>query len=141
MSGRAWIGVAVAAHVRAAVAGGFCQFSHGKRASVEKLAPGDWLAYYAPRETLDGNDPVQRFVAIGQVGEGPVEVVGRGAGVFHRRPARYLRSMPAEVRPLLSRLSFVRDPRHWGMAFRRGQFEASFDDMRVIAEAMGVEGP
>lgn len=140
MSGRRhWVGVAAAAHVRAAVEGGFCQFSHGTERSVAKLSPGDRLAYYAPRETLEGDEPVQRFVAIGTVAGGEPQAVTRDGHTFHRRACAYVPNpTEAEVRPLLESLSFVRDPKHWGMAFRRGQFEVLPEDFEVIARAMRV---
>ena len=45
---------------------------------------------------------------------------------------------PVPVRPLLEQLSFVKNPRHWGMAFRQGKFAIPQADYRVIAQAMGV---
>ena len=37
-----------------------------------------------------------------------------------------------------ARLAFVRDPRHWGMAFRRSLFEVGDGDFALIAGAMGL---
>ncbi len=115
---RYWIGVAVRAHVKRGEAGGFCQLGHGKAAPVARLAPGDGLVYYAPRETLDGKDPVQAFVAIGRVKSGDVYRADQGGGFHpHRRDVTYLQAREAPIRPLLDHLSFIGDPSHWGMPF------------------------
>lgn len=136
---RYWIGVAARTHVLRAVDGGFCQLGHGREALVRRLAPGDGLAVYAPRETLEGKQPVQAFVAIGRVAEGEVYRAEQASGFrpFRRRVA-WCPAHEAPVRPLLERLSFVRDARNWGMAFRRSLFEVPEADFLLIAEAMGV---
>ena len=45
----------------------------------------------------------------------------------------------APIRPLITRLSFVRDPSHWGAAFRFGHLEVPEADFRLIAAAMGAD--
>ena len=136
MARRYWIGVGAAEHVAHAVAAGFCAFAHGRESAVRKLSLGDRLVYYAPRTKLEGGEPVQRFVALGEVtGAAPYLEDG-----FWRRAAAYEDLGEAEVRPLLDRLSFVRRKDKWGMAFRRGQFEAPEADFALIRQAMAA-GP
>jgi len=67
---RFWIGVASRDHVRRGVAGGFCQLGHGKAAPIRRLAPGDWIAYYSPRESYPDGALLQAFTAIGEVSWG-----------------------------------------------------------------------
>lgn len=62
-----WIGVASKDHVTLGVAGGFCQLCHGKSAPLNKMKAGDWLIYYAPKQSLKTKEPCQEFVAIGQI--------------------------------------------------------------------------
>jgi hypothetical protein len=136
---RYWIGVASRDHVMRGVAGGFCQLSHGKAAPVRRLSPGDWLAYYSPRESMGEGEPVQAFTAIGRIKPGePYE--GVMGGGFHalRRDVAFLKTKDAPIRPLLDDLSFTRGRASWGYAFRRGSFEVTADDFHVIAKAMGV---
>ena len=72
---RYWIGVASHEHVRRGVSGGFAQLNHGKAAPLRRMAAGDWLIYYSPREQRKGGDPVQAFTALGQLtGEEVTEV-------------------------------------------------------------------
>lgn len=65
-----WIGVASQDHVRRGVEGGFCQLGHGKEAPIRRLSTGDRIAYYSPRTTLEGGDPVQGFTVIGTIKPG-----------------------------------------------------------------------
>ena len=138
-----WIGVAVAAHVRAAVNGGFAQLGHGRHASVKALELDDWIVFYSPRENLDGNEPVQAFTALGRVtSREPYlsDQVMTGGDRAWRVDVEYEEeAQPTSVRPLLDRLSMTRERgRHWGMAFRQSRVQATEEDLRIIAEAMGA---
>lgn len=134
---RYWVGVACRAHVRIGQEGGFCQLSHGRRAPVLRLQPGDGLVYYAPGERLGGGARVQAFVAIGQV-TGPLHQAVQSADFYPwRRAVRYWPGRDAPIRPLRDRLSFVPEGRGWGMVFRRGVLEIPAVDFARIAQAMG----
>lgn len=134
---RFWIGVVHLAQARAAQAAGFVALSHGKEAAVAKLSKGDRVILYAPKSDFDGA-PVQAFVALLTVtGETVRErpLPGTDFRPF-ARDALYHRVTEVPVRPLLDHLSFVRSPRHWGMAFRRSQFEVTERDFNLITEGM-----
>ncbi|MCB0166341.1 MAG: EVE domain-containing protein [Anaerolineae bacterium] len=140
MSTKYWIGVAVKDHVLAGVQGGFGQLGHGKHKPVERLNPGDWLVYYAPRTQLENGDKVQAFVALGQIQPGqPYQVAMSADFSAWRRDIAYRNVQEADIHPLLERLRFIDDPRYWGMKFRRSVFEIDRDDFTIIAEAMGVQ--
>jgi hypothetical protein len=132
-----WIGVASRDHVRAAAAGGFAQLGHGKRSVLDRMAPGDRLIYYSPRERLGGGAAVKAFTAIGEVLDTPV-VPGEMAGGFHpfRRDVQYFAADDAPIAPLLPLLSFTRKRTTWGVVFRRGGFRIDRDDYDRIATAM-----
>jgi hypothetical protein len=137
-----WVGVAAREHVRRGVAGGFCQFGHGKRGPVVRVKPGDRVVYYSPRTKLEGGEPVQAFTALGIVADGePYEADMGGGFVPWRRDIRFLDTREVPIRPLLDELSFTRGHASWGYAFRRGQFAISAEDYAVIARAMGVDDP
>ncbi len=120
---RFWIGVAALAHVERGVAGGFCMFSHGRHEAVKRVRPGDWIAYYSPRTEMAGGEELRAFTAIGEVKAGEPYPAEMGPGwTGFRRDVDYLAVEPAAIRPLLPKLSFITDPAHWGMAFRRGLF-------------------
>ncbi|MFI4887595.1 MAG: EVE domain-containing protein [Burkholderiales bacterium] len=135
---RYWIGVVAQDHAEAAVAHGFVQLTFGRAAPLERMQPGDGLAYYSPRATYPDGVPLQAFTAIGRVVEGPVfaaEAVDP-APTF-RRSAAYFDATPVPIKPLLERLSFIRNKEHWGAAFRFGVLRVPRDDFAAIAAAMG----
>ncbi len=136
---RYWIGVASREHVLRGVAGGFCQLNHGKAGPIRRLSPGDWIAYYSPREFMSEGEPVQAFTAIGKIADGEPYVGEMGGGMeATRRNVDFLKARDAPIRPLLDTLSFTRGRASWGYAFRRGSFAIDGADFRLIAAAMGV---
>lgn len=134
------MGVASLDHVRRAVEGGFCQFCHGKRWPLQRLKPGDRVIYYSPRERMGEGAIVQAFTAIGKVIEGEPYFFDMGGGfVPSRRDIKFFYASPANIRPLLAILSFTRDRRSWGYAFRRGFFPITETDYRTIAQTMNAD--
>lgn len=132
----AWIAVAAAEHVAAGAREGIFACSHGDGRAAGRPAEGDRFAYYAPREGLNAGAPVQVFVALGRIldaAPSPHRMMGLDLMV---RRASYEIEARAPVRPLLPRLSFVKDPVHWGMAFRRGLFAVSGEDFARIEAAL-----
>ncbi len=137
---RYWIGVASKDHVMRGVTGGFCQLGHGKKTALERMKPGDWIAYYSPRTTREGGDSVQAFTALGQIGARDVYIGDMGPNFKpHRRDVRFLEIMDAPIRPMIEHLSFITDPKHWGYPFQRGHLEMTRADFKLIAAAMEVE--
>lgn len=137
---RCWVGVAARDHVEIGVRGGFCMFAHGKGSAAKRLAPGDVFAYYAPMTGMGTGEPVRAFVAIGEVLDAPPEEHAMAPGMTGwRRAARYFPCRPADIYLLLPQLSFIRNPTHWGMAFRRSLFEVSAQDFETIAAAMNAD--
>jgi len=139
---RYWIGIAAAAHVRKGVEGGFAMFAHGRHAAASRVAPGDWVAYYSPREGMNEGAELRAFTAIGQALDGePRERGMTGDITGWCRAMRWLPSRPAGIYPLLDRFSFVKNRGHWGMYFRQSLFSVPRADFALIAGAMGVELP
>lgn len=137
-----WMGVASAEHARAGRDGGFAQLGHGKHVAVQSLKKGDWIVYYCPREGISDGAVVQAFVTIGQVTS---DAPYRAAQAMDFNPFRvdveYLAAArPAPIRPLLDQLRLTRDRgAHWGIAMRGTKRQLAAEDMRLIAEAMGVD--
>lgn len=139
---RNWIAVASAEHARRGCAEpqqGYMQVCHGKRAPLQRVAPGDRVAYYSPSVTMRGKDRLQRFVSIGLVQPGvPYEYDMGGGFVPYRRDVAYVPATEAPIAPLLDAFEFVEDRVRWGYKFRFGLFAVSDHDMRLIAKAMGA---
>jgi hypothetical protein len=136
-----WIAVASAEHARKGGAGGFMQVNHGKKAPLQRLAPGDGIVYYSPTSTFRGSDKLQAFTLIGRVKDGDI-YVGQMGGDFTpwRRDVDFTPGRDAPIGPLLDRLDFTRGNRNWGYQMRFGLFEISEADFRTIADAMQANG-
>ena len=137
---RYWIGVAAKDHVDIGVMGGFCMFAHGKHSAAKRLSPGDRFAYYAPMTGMGKGEPVRAFIAIAEVLEGEPEqrqMAPETTGWMRR--SRYVRAQSADIYPLLPMLSFVTNPTHWGMYFRKSLFEVAEADFEQIAKAMNAQ--
>ena len=134
---RYWIGVASRQHVLVGVAGGFAQLCHGKERPLKRMAKGDWIIYYSPHEVLGRKQPCQRFTAISEViGDEVYQVEMMPGFVPFRRDIRFLPSSEVPIRPLLERLSFIRDKNRWGYVFRFGHLQIPEADFHLIAKTM-----
>ncbi|TXT41570.1 MAG: hypothetical protein FD135_201 [Comamonadaceae bacterium] len=138
-----WIAVASAEHARRGCAQpqqGFMQVCHGKCTPLERVRPGDRVAYYAPSLALGGKDRLQSFISIGLVQPGVPYAFDMGGGfVPFRRDVVYVPAQETPIAPLLDHLEFVEDRTHWGYKFRFGLFKVSDADMRLLAHAMQAD--
>ena len=134
---RYWIGVASREHVLTGVRGGFAQFSHGKRGPVTRLSKGDWVIYYSGKERYGEPEPCQRFTAIGRVADSAPEQIEQRPGFKPwRRKVVYRTAEEVDIRPLIKRLSFIKNKTKWGAAFRFGFLEIGAADFDRIASRM-----
>ena len=137
-----WVGVVSRSHVQRGVAGGFIQLNHGKKEPVKRLKAGDWLTMYSPRTSYPDGAPLQAFTAIGVVRTGDVYQVEISPDFKpYRVDVDFLEVKEAPIRPLIQRLSFIKDKSHWGATFRFGQLRVPAADFGLIAEAMGASLP
>lgn len=136
---RYWLGVVQRDHVLRGVSLGIAQTSHGARAGIQRMRPGDLLVYYSPKTRYPDGEPLREFTAIGRVSEG--EAWQAEAGEFRpwRRRVEYDESAHAvPISPLLEVLELTRGNRNWGMTMRRGQVEVTPGDFAIIATEMGA---
>jgi hypothetical protein len=138
---RYWIAVVPKVHVERGVAGSFAMFAHGRHDAVQRVRPGEWLAYYSPRTLLAGGEEIRAFTAIGRFADREPYETEMGAGrTGWRRDILYeSKARDASVYPLLDELSFIRDRAHWGLFFHRSLFSVPRDDFALIAVAMGLD--
>jgi EVE domain-containing protein len=136
---RFWIGVASRDHVNVGVKGGFIQLNHGKRAALRRLKAGDGVIMYSPRTAYPDGEPLQAFTAIGAVVTGEVYQVEVTPDFKpHRVDVQFVPSKEAHIKPLVERLSFIKNKSHWGAAFRFGHVEVPGGDFALIARTMGA---
>lgn len=137
MTMRYWIGIASREHVLLGVAGGFSQLCHGKAHPLKRMAVGDWLIYYSPKERFEATAPCQKFTAIGKVvGENIYPFEMSPGFVPYRRNINFLEATDAPIAPLLEQLSFIKDKSRWGYVFRFGHLEIPKTDFEIISTSM-----
>lgn len=137
MAKRYWIGVAAREHVQVAQVEGFAQFCHGKAGPARRLSKGDGLIYYSSKESLQGSALSQKFTALGEVmDDEPFQIEQTTDFSPFRRHIAYQPSQEIEIRPLIPDLSFIRDKRYWGQAFRFGLLEIPEADFNLIKSKM-----
>ena len=133
---RFWIAVASQDHVDAAVACGYVEVNHGKATPLERMRPGDGIAWYSPRSRYPDGDVLQAFTALGRVADAPMYQRPDLHQPF-RRTAQWFPVVPIAIRPLLPQLGFIRNKASWGAAFRYGFLRVPREDFARIAAAMG----
>lgn len=137
-----WMGVASADHAEAGRDGGFAQLGHGKHVAVKSLKRGDWIVYYSPRTALSGGDPVRAFTTIGCVtSDGPYQAEQAPGFYPFRVDVDYIADAErTPIAPLLEILDLTYGlGSKWGMAVRGPKAKLSLHDIKIIAEAMGVD--
>ncbi|MGZ3835968.1 MAG: EVE domain-containing protein, partial [Mucilaginibacter sp.] len=66
---RYWITVVSKDHLQRGVDGGFMQANHGKQGSLKRVREGDWVIFYSPKQSMNGDEKLQAFTAIGQASD------------------------------------------------------------------------
>ncbi len=134
-----WINAVSRDHVQRGVAGGFTQANHGKPYMLRRMKKADWIIFYSPKTTFEGNEPLQAFTAIGQITDNePYQDETPSNFQPWRRKVAFKNGLESPIRPLIEELDFIEDKIHWGYKFRFGVIEISEKDFLVISTAMGV---
>jgi predicted RNA-binding protein len=116
------------------------QLSHGKSAPLKRLQAGDRLVMYSPRTSYPDGEVLQSFTATGVVTSGEVYQVEMSPEFKpYRVDVAFLECHEAAIRPLIDRLSFIKNKVNWGAAFRFGQIKIPAADFELIADAMGCD--
>jgi hypothetical protein len=134
-----WVNTVSRSHVERGVDGGFTQANHGSAANLKRLTKGDRIVFYAPRTDYPKGEPLQQFVALGEItDDAPYQA--EMTPDFHpwRRNVHFFRAADAAIAPLVDSLDFIPDKQRWGFPFRRGLFEIGADDFMRIVDAMGA---
>ena len=137
---RYWVNTVSKDHVLKGIEGEFTQADHGKNTRLKALGKGDYLVFYSPKTEYKVGAPLQAFTGIGRIlDEVPYQV--EMAPDFHpwRRKLKFEEHTEAPIQTLIENLDFIKDKRHWGYPFRRGLFEVTQSDFKLIANAMDVQ--
>ncbi|MCX4092327.1 EVE domain-containing protein [Nocardia sp. alder85J] len=135
---RYWLAVVSRDHVHRAVKLGIAQANHGKRAAVERMAPGDGLVYYSPRTGIRDGEQIRSFTALGAVDDAsPWQAEDQGGGFCPwRRSVTYQEAaQDVPIDRLRGELELTATP-NWGIVLRRGLVELTAHDYAAISRAM-----
>lgn len=122
-----------------AVEGGFTQADHGKDTRLSRLQREEQIAFYSPRTAMGSGETLQEFTGLATVtGEAPYHVEMSADFPPWRLEVEFADLTPAPIRPLIEELSFISDPKRWGLPSRRGLFEVEAGDIDLIRTAMAV---
>lgn len=129
------IGVVSREHVLIGVKGGFAMLNHGKLAALKRIAPGDSLIFYSPRTSYPDGAVLKAFTEIRVAGDKPpYPAEMRSGGTGYRLDIEWLDATETPIASLTEGLEFTSG--NWGMLARRGCFEISDADQKVIRAAM-----
>jgi hypothetical protein len=132
-----WINTVSLDHVEAAIEGGFTQADHGAKTRLSRPRPGDEMIFYSPRTNLQGGEAVRQFTAWATItGDEPYQVHASDNFWPWRLAATFHPCSRVDAKPLVGQLTFITDPTHWGLPFRRGLFTIPPGDFRTIAAHM-----
>ncbi len=127
-------------HVEAGREEGFAQACHGKRAPLKRMAKGDGVIYYSPKNKFKGTEKCQAFTAIGKVKDEEVYQAKMGDDFEpFRRNIEFYDVQETPILPLLPHLSFINNKTSWGAIFRTGFFGVPKEDFLLIAEKMQIQ--
>ncbi len=130
---RYWIVVVSKDHIARGVAEGFMQSNHGKEGPLKRLAINDWVIFYSPKQTYQGNEPLQAFTAIGQVADDEIYQHPMSDNFIpYRRNVKYFKCNETPIAPLINNLDFIKNKTSWGYQFRFGFFEIGEQDFKLI---------
>ena len=135
-----WINTIAREHVLRGVSGGFTQANHGSPHNLKRLQKGDGIIFYSGKTAYPEGEPYQQFTALGIVtDDDPYQVAMTPDFHPFRRNVTFLDMHDTPIKPLITELSFIHDPTHWGFPFRRGLFEISEKDFMFIAHACSAK--
>lgn len=134
-----WINVISKDHVMHGLKEGITQSGHGKEAPLKRMHQGDWIIFYSPKQSFDGNEKLQAFTAVGHLPDDNIFQFEMSAS-FHpfRRKVIFEKAKEVPILPLIEKLEFIQDKKHWGFMFRFGLFEISEKDFKTIRDEMGL---
>jgi predicted RNA-binding protein len=136
-----WITVVSKDHIKRGVEGSFMQSNHGKPGPLKKLHVNDWVIFYSPKVTYQGDEKLQAFTAIGQVtGQDIYQHKTADNFIPYRRDMHFYQGKEVSFIPLIPQMEFIKNKSTWGYHFRFGFFEIGKTDFELIRSKMLGQG-
>lgn len=132
-----WINVISKNHVLRGLKEGITQSGHGKEAPLKKMHQGDWIIFYSPKQSIEGDEKLQAFTAIGRLPDDDIYQFEMTSSFKpFRRKVDFKKTKEILIHPLIEKLDFIKDKKRWGYMFRFGLFEISEKDFKTISNVM-----
>ncbi|MEO6509191.1 MAG: EVE domain-containing protein, partial [Patescibacteria group bacterium] len=110
--------------------------SQGDEAHLSRMQQDDWIIFYSPREDIAGTKKLQTFTAIGQLPDEEIYSLEIDGVKVFRRKVTYTQSKEVSVLPLIQKLSFIRNKKHWGFIFKLSLIQILEEDFNIIKMEM-----
>jgi len=124
-------------HVLTGVKKGIAQAGHGRKDFISKPTRGDWIVYYSSKDKFEDGKTYQKFTAMGQISDDePYQPDTKKKFKPYRRNVDYKVCHESQIRPLIEKLSFIKNKKRWGFYLMSGFREISKGDFEVIKHAM-----
>ncbi|MEO6849443.1 MAG: EVE domain-containing protein [Mucilaginibacter sp.] len=134
---RYWITVVSKDRLQRGIAGSFMQANHGKSGPLKKMSQGDWVIFYSPKMTMNGDEKLQAFTAIGQVIDDKIYQHQMSADFIpFRRNIKFYDCIETPVISLVDDLDFIKNKSSWGYPFRFGFFGIEEHDFMLLKEKL-----
>jgi hypothetical protein len=134
---RYWITVVSKDHLANGISGYFMQANHGKAGPLKRMNEGDWVIFYSPKQSYNGNELLQAFTAIGQAADSEVYQYKMSDDFIpYRRNIQFYECAETPIGPLIHDLDFIPNKTSWGYPFRFGFFEIMEHDFELIKSNM-----
>jgi hypothetical protein len=134
-----WVGVVSREHVHRGVEGGFIQLSHGEESTAAAHACRRWSRHTRRERRIRAasrcSTSLPSVIATGQIHQVEMSEDFKP----YRVDVSFFKSTEVPIKPLVDRLSFIKNKTHWGAAFRFGYIKVPAPDFALIAEEMGVK--
>jgi EVE domain len=132
-----WIVVVSKNHLHRSIEGGFMQANHGKPVPLKRMKKDDWVIFYSPKLTMNGDEKLQAFTAIGQtIDETVYQHKMSDDFIPFRRNIKYYECKETPIVPLINDLEFIPNKSSWGYPFRFGFFEINEQDFKLLKEKL-----
>ncbi|HTE02246.1 MAG TPA: EVE domain-containing protein [Mucilaginibacter sp.] len=134
---RYWITVVSKDHLQRGVAGGFMQANHGKQGPLKRIKEGDWVIFYSPKLTMNGDEKLQAFTTIGQASDDNIYQHKMSEDFIpYRRNIKFHDCREIPIAHLINDLEFIPNKQSWGYPFRFGFFEIGEHDFKLLKEKL-----
>jgi predicted RNA-binding protein len=115
-----------------------------KKRDLDKMQVGDMVVFYVTKKAIDSSSSdssskVQAFKGIGEItsetfsSDEPIWKTLDNDLFPHRKKVKFLDTdLNVPIRPLIEKLSFVKNPVRWAFPFLRGYVEIKASDLDLI---------